>query len=124
MSSSVRLFQIYTRIVETGSASAAQLADGLGVSERTIYRDIERLRAAGAPIEGERHAGYRLREWPEFPALFLNRAELGVLLASAQAAGAGGDPGLAEAAGTLLEKVRAVVPVISHARLGLKRRMP
>ena len=46
MSSPKRLFQIYTKIVETGTASAAHLAEGLGVSERTIYRDIERLRAA------------------------------------------------------------------------------
>ena len=98
MSSPMRLFQIYTKIVETGTASAAHLAEGLGVSERTIYRDIERLRAAGAPIEGERRSGYKLREWPEFPALFLNREELGVLVAGARATKAGSDPGQADAA--------------------------
>ena len=121
MSSPKRLFQIYTKIVETGTASAAQLAEGLGVSERTIYRDIERLRAAGAPIDGERRSGYKLREWPEFPALFLNREELGVLVAGARATKAGSDPGQADAAESLLEKVREVVPAASHARLGLRR---
>ena len=121
MSSPVRLFQIYARIVEGGTPSATQIADGLGVSERTVYRDIERLRAAGAPIEGERRSGYRLREWPEIPALFLSREEIGVLVAGARELKSGGDPSQAEAVDSLLEKVRAVVPVASHARLGLKR---
>ena len=121
MSSPVRLFQIYTRIVGGGTPSATQIADGLGVSERTIYRDVERLRAAGAPIEGERRSGYRLREWPEIPALFLSREEIAVLVAGAREIESGGEPSRAAAAKSLLEKVRAVLPVASQARRGLKR---
>ena len=121
MSSPVRLFQIYARIAEGGTPSATQIADSIGVSERTIYRDIERLRAAGAPIEGERRSGFRLREWPEVPALFLSRDEIGVLVAGARALKSGGDPSQAEALESLLEKVRVVVPAAGHAKLGLKR---
>lgn len=121
MSSPIRLFQVFSKIAEAGTANAAELAEGLGVSERTIYRDIERLRAAGAPIEGERRAGFKLREWPELPALFLSRAELGIVAAAARAAKAGSDPAQADVAGTLLEKVREVLSVAGQARLGLKR---
>jgi len=47
---------------------AMDLRNALGVTERTIYRDIDRLRAAGVPIEGEAGFGYLLRRkdwsWP------------------------------------------------------------
>lgn len=121
MVSPIRLFQLYLKLAESGTATAAQLADGLGVSERTVYRDLERLRAAGAPVEGESHSGYRLSEWPELPALFLNREEIGALAAGVKAVRAGGDATLAAAAESLLAKLRAVVPAQSHGRLGLRR---
>jgi len=38
--------------------TAAQLADSLEVSERTIYRDLAELAGQGAPIEGEAGVGY------------------------------------------------------------------
>ncbi len=41
--------------------TGARLADELGVSLRTIYRDIETLTAQGASIEGEAGLGYVLR---------------------------------------------------------------
>ncbi len=45
---------------EAGVATAERLAASLGVSVRTIYRDIETLRANGYPIEGAPGVGYRL----------------------------------------------------------------
>ena|SRR5882757_6633686 len=44
--------------------SGARLADEFGVSLRTIYRDIQRLVARGAPIDGEAGVGYVLRPKP------------------------------------------------------------
>ena len=41
--------------------SAERLADELGVSVRTIYRDVVSLNAQGATIEGEAGIGYVLR---------------------------------------------------------------
>jgi len=41
--------------------SGAQLAQAMGVSLRTLYRDIATLQAQGAPIEGEAGIGYVLR---------------------------------------------------------------
>lgn len=46
------------------SATAAELAEALGVSERTMHRDIAALQAAGVPLwtEPGRHGGVRLVE--------------------------------------------------------------
>lgn len=41
--------------------TADQVAAEIGVSIRTIYRDIATLRAEGAPIEGEAGIGYTIR---------------------------------------------------------------
>ncbi len=49
--------------------TAVQLADELGVSPRSIYRDAETLRSLGAPLDGEAGIGYQLRPGfflPEF----------------------------------------------------------
>ena len=45
-----------------GRLTAQQLADSLGVSVRTIYRDVDSLGAAGVPVYGEagQGGGYRL----------------------------------------------------------------
>lgn len=37
------------------------IAAQLGISERTIYRDVAALKRAGLPIKGERGVGYMLR---------------------------------------------------------------
>ncbi len=48
-------------IVEQGLATAQDLASRLHCSERTIYRDIEMMKAARSPIQGEAGVGYVLR---------------------------------------------------------------
>lgn len=54
------LFTLQTR----RSATMAQLADALGVSERTMHRDIAALQSAGVPVwtEPGRYGGVRLVE--------------------------------------------------------------
>ena len=42
--------------------TADRLADETGVSPRTLYRDIDALRAAGALIDGAPGFGYTLTE--------------------------------------------------------------
>ena len=46
--------------------TADTLAQKLGVSKRTLYRDIATLIAEGAAIEGEAGMGYVLREGSSF----------------------------------------------------------
>ena len=55
-----RLFQIVQHLRGRRLTTAAQLADWLEVSERTIYRDIRDLSLSGVPVEGEAGVGYRL----------------------------------------------------------------
>ena len=53
-----RLFQIVNVLRRRRTATtAAHLAERLGVSERTVYRDIRDLILAGTPIDGEAGVG-------------------------------------------------------------------
>lgn len=48
---------------------ARQLAQTLGVSQRTVYRDVADLQRSGVPIEGEAGVGYVLRKGSDIPPL-------------------------------------------------------
>ena len=47
-----RLFQIVQILRGRRLTTAALLAERLGVSERTVYRDIRDLSLSGVPVEG------------------------------------------------------------------------
>lgn len=82
----MRLVMLYLMLADGGRHTAAALAEATGAGRRTVYRDIERLRAAGLEVEGTSRLGYRLLEFPELAPLFLTRAERTVLIALAPAA--------------------------------------
>lgn len=90
--------------------TAARLAAETGVSLRSLYRDIDSLRAAGARIEGERGYGYRLAEDPALPPQTLDLAEIEALALGLAEVKAMGDPALARAAGSVLAKIAATLP--------------
>ena len=115
-----RLFQIYLRLLPGEQVTAAELAEEMGASERTIYRDVQRLAQAGLQIHGASGVGYRLRAPPAMPPLLLTADEMRALVAGAYAAQGSGDAAIAQAARVLLDKVRAIVPPRSRAKYGLK----
>ncbi|MFC6979529.1 helix-turn-helix transcriptional regulator [Microbulbifer taiwanensis] len=65
MNKSERLLQLLTLLRARRTAVTARaLAERLGVSERTLYRDIQSLTLSGVPIDGEAGVGYRLGRGP------------------------------------------------------------
>lgn len=90
--------------------AAARLADELGVSLRTIYRDIETLAAQGAPVEGEAGLGYILRRGFVLPPLMFGEDEVDALILGLRLVAERGDPGLERAAADALAKITAVLP--------------
>lgn len=89
---------------------AARLAQELEVSERTIYRDIASLRAAGAQIEGSAGYGYVLTEDPALPPMQFDRLEIEALLVGLAAVRRSVDTELARAGDNALAKLVARLP--------------
>lgn len=90
--------------------TAARLADELGVSLRTVYRDIGTLAAGGAPIEGEAGLGYVLKRGFVLPPLMFGEDEVDALILGLRLVAGRGDPGLERAAADALAKIVAVLP--------------
>lgn len=89
---------------------AGDLAEAVGVSLRTIYRDMETLAASGVPIEGERGVGYHVTAAITLPPLNLTMTELEALHMGLMAVEGGSDAELASAAKSLTAKMDAVMP--------------
>lgn len=87
-----------------------ELAAGLGISLRTLYRDIATLQAQGADITGETGCGYRLAPGFTLPPLNLGRDELEALTLGMAWVADRGDAAMRRAARDVLAKVSAVIP--------------
>lgn len=90
--------------------TAARLAEETGVSERTLYRDIQSLRAGGALIDGEAGAGYTLTEDPALPPQMFTRLEVEALVLGLAEVAQSGDAMLARAAAEAQAKIVATLP--------------
>lgn len=97
--------------------TAARLAEETGVSVRSIYRDIDSLRTAGAEIGGERGFGYCLIEDGTLPPQVFSRIEIEALVLGMAEVRLMGDPALAKAAASVLGKVAATLPSKSQQHL-------
>lgn len=90
--------------------SGQALAEQLGVSLRTVYRDIATLIAQGAPIEGEAGIGYVLRPGFVLPPLMFTPEEIEALVLGSRWVAQRADKPLADAARNALAKIGAVLP--------------
>ena len=109
-----RLVAILLHLQARGRLTAAELAKELEVSERTIYRDLFELGAAGVPIYGERGkgGGYRLLDGYRTNLTGLTAEEAGALLMSG-APGPAAELGLGSLlAATRLKLIAAVPPAL------------
>ena len=89
---------------------AHELAAELGISVRTLYRDVATLVAQGAPIEGAAGLGYVLRPGYTLPPLMFSDEELDALILGLRLVRARTDPALGTAADDALAKIVAVLP--------------
>jgi predicted DNA-binding transcriptional regulator YafY len=106
-----RLFQIVQLLRRRRRATtSADIARRLGVSDRTVYRDIRDLVLAGTPIDGEAGVGYRLRPGYDLPPLMFDREEIQALVLGARIVRQFGDPALARASDAILNKVASILP--------------
>ncbi|WP_337056789.1 helix-turn-helix transcriptional regulator [Pseudomonas sp. USHLN015] len=86
------------------------LAAELGISLRTLYRDIATLQQQGANIEGGAGLGYVLRPGFELPPLMFSLGEIEALVLGMRWVSRRGDRQLMDAARDVLAKVGAVLP--------------
>lgn len=105
-----RLFDLIQILRDGRLHRASDISTRLGVSIRTIWRDMNTLMASGLPVEGERGVGYILRAPITLPPMILNAVELEALRLGLRLATEGADPTLAKAARALAKRIAAVTP--------------
>lgn len=111
MSRADRLFRLMTAIRSLPKpVTAARLARETGVSARTLYRDIEALRAGGALIDGAAGVGYTLTEDPALPPQMFSQLEIEALVLGLAEVRHMGDAALGKAAEVALSKIVATLP--------------
>ena len=101
----IQLLRGYRRPV-----SGAVLAEALGISLRTLYRDIETLNAQGAHIDGEPGIGYVLRPGFMLPPLMFSEDEIEAIVLGSRWVADRTDAALSGAARSALAKISAVLP--------------
>ncbi|MGQ3887923.1 helix-turn-helix transcriptional regulator [Legionella sp. CNM-1927-20] len=90
--------------------SGKYLSEKLGVSLRTLYRDIATLQLQGANIEGEPGLGYVLRPGFMLPPLMFSEEEIEALVLGSRWVARRADDKLKLAATKALTKIKAVLP--------------
>jgi len=125
MPASGRLLDLLALLGSRSWWPGPELAERLEVTERTLRRDIGRLRDLGYPIDATSgpYGGYRLGRGGRLPPLVLDDDEaVAVAVALRQAAGSAGS-GLEAAALTALTKLDQVLPPVLRERVGAVRSM-
>lgn len=90
--------------------SGQALADRLGVSIRTLYRDIATLQGQGADIQGEAGLGYVLKPGFMLPPLMFTVDEIEALVLGARWVARRGDDRLGQAALSAQARIADVLP--------------
>lgn len=108
---SSRLLSLLSMLQARRDWPGGLLAERLRVSERTVRRDVDRLRELGYPVQAVKgpDGGYRLEAGSQMPPLLFDE-EQAVALAVALRIAVGTGAGIEEAAARALTTVRQVLP--------------
>lgn len=108
---STRLLELLSLLQDRRDWSGVELADRLGVSTRTVRRDVERLRDLGYPVGASQGtAGYRLAAGASLPPLLLSDDEAVAVVVGLRTAAGGSVAGIEESSLGALTKLEQVLP--------------
>ncbi|CAM4514942.1 YafY family protein [Nocardia ninae] len=107
-----RLLQLLSLLQTRREWPGPELAERLGVTVRTVRRDIERLRELEYPVHASLGAvgGYRLEAGTALPPLLLDDEEAVAITLGLRSAAQGSVAGIEESAARALVKLQQVLP--------------
>ncbi|MDS7967269.1 MULTISPECIES: YafY family protein [unclassified Acinetobacter] len=111
MSRSIRLLNLLQQLREFRYPVTAQvLAERMGISVRSIYRDIDSLRAQGVRIDASAGLGFQLKEDIVLPPMTLNENEVEAIFLALYWLKSVPDQSLQSASTSILAKLNSVLP--------------
>lgn len=119
LATSARLLRLLSLLQSRRFWSGAELAQALEVTERSVRRDVDRLRSLGCPVQGTAGVagGYRLGVGARLPPLLLEEDEATAVAFGLRAAASGAVSGMEEAALRALAKLEQLLPARIRKRV-------
>lgn len=116
---SARMLRLLSLLQTHRFWEGGELAGELDVSERTLRRDVERLRGLGYPVDAARGTGggYQLRAGQRLPPLLLDDEDAVAIAVGLRTAAGGTISGIEEASVRALTKLEQVLPPALHRRI-------
>jgi predicted DNA-binding transcriptional regulator YafY len=120
LETSARLLRLLSLLQARPEWSGPQLAERLGVTTRTVRKDVERLRDLGYPVHSTLGAagGYRLGAGAALPPLLLDDDEAVAVAVGLRTAAGGTVTGIEETSLRALAKLEQVLPSRLRRRIG------
>ena len=119
LETSGRLLKLLSLLQSHRDWTGPELAERLGITVRTVRRDVDKLRALGYPVEADLGVagGYRLGAGASLPPLLLDDDEAVAVAVGLRTAAGGTVAGIAETSVRALAKLEQVLPSRLRSRV-------